>query len=433
MADARADSVDVVGYSAGGVVARLWVEDHDGGVRRPPRRHARLPAPRHATSPSSPRAWPRTPARPPAGSWRRAATCSRALNAGDETPAGPRLDRDLDDRRPDGRAAGRPARSTGAVSFVGAVGLPGARPSPTADAARRDPPVVAMVPGGARHQPSRPCPAPRSAGGALSPSTSLVVKFAQAAARNTTTYTAWSSDAAHDVAPQDRVAEQVDEGQPVAGRQVRLERARPRPGSSSSVDATRTASAPERGAQRASRSPSRGTARSRRPRACRPSRRPARSTVRSTSSCVETCCPETLVGRRSSARACAEQQQRRRRTPSPRPRRRSSTTNAITRDQLGDQQPGAADRPDQQVAQRARLGLAGDRLAGVSATAIGRNSGSTIAERGQREQRAVGEHRRQERRPGARAAARCRSTASSTATSVGQRVDQQDASPRCAG
>ena len=33
-------------------------------------------------------------------------------------------------------------------------------------------------------------------------------------------------------------------------------------------------------------------------------------------------------------------------------------------DQLGDEQPGPPDRPDQQVAQGALLGLPGDRVAG---------------------------------------------------------------------
>ena len=73
---------------------------------------------------------------------------------------------------------------------------------------------------------------------------SLVMKLAQAAAEEHHDVDDLQEHTAQHVAPQDRVAEQVDEGQPVAGRQVRAAARPRRPGSSSSVEAISNASVP---------------------------------------------------------------------------------------------------------------------------------------------------------------------------------------------
>ena len=83
-----AQSVDVVGYSAGGVVARIWVRDHGGAARV--RRVVTLGSPHHGTDLAvvagllAPASCPLACQELEPGS-----DLITGLNRGDETPAGP--------------------------------------------------------------------------------------------------------------------------------------------------------------------------------------------------------------------------------------------------------------------------------------------------------------------------------------------------------
>jgi triacylglycerol lipase len=144
-----ATSVDVVGYSAGGVTTRLWLRKYDGGSVA--RRIVTLGSPQHGTDLAS-LATDIAPDSCPEAC-RQLATDSdliRSLNSGDETPAGPEW---VSIWTTDDHISTPPetASLTGALDFSVQSVCPGR--SVTHGQLPNDPAVIAMVLGELRRTP----------------------------------------------------------------------------------------------------------------------------------------------------------------------------------------------------------------------------------------------------------------------------------------
>ena len=153
LAETGAPSVDVVGYSAGGVVARLYVADLGGGSPSGAARDA-VGSPHHGTDLA---ALAVDSARTCPEACQQLAPDSdllRGLNAGDETPGRPGVGGALDRGRPDRRPRRRPAALDGALEFA----VQDVCPALTVGPPRRAPahPAVLAHGGRPRSAPARP-------------------------------------------------------------------------------------------------------------------------------------------------------------------------------------------------------------------------------------------------------------------------------------